>query len=78
MAKDTIPKVNTRKSFWTRYKDIIAIFIFTRISIYAVSLSAYRFIQIEIDAANGLWLGITPSSDTFLKIWERWDAIYYR
>jgi Gpi18-like mannosyltransferase len=64
----------SRHKIW---KDVLFIFILTRILIYAISLSSHAFIQRELPADHQLWHDIQPSDNTFLRIWEKWDSIHY-
>lgn len=57
--------------------DVTAIFLVTHIGIYLLAMTGNYVFEGELPADNYLWMGIKPSSEFFLRVWERWDSIHY-
>ncbi|MBD3378338.1 hypothetical protein GF406_25140 [candidate division KSB1 bacterium] len=67
----------TKQSKHSIWKDVLWVFILTRILIYAISLGSYSFLHQELPSDHQLWHNVQPSQEKFLRIWEKWDSIHY-
>jgi len=61
----------------SEWKLLVGIFLVTRIPVLLLPYSAYKFTVLRPRLPESIWHGLTPSSNTYFYIWEKWDAIHY-
>jgi hypothetical protein len=58
-------------------KEVAIVFFTTHISIFLLMITANYLYRVEMPPGHYLWMGMTPSENPLLRVWERWDSMHY-